>query len=163
MNTINLQEALVLTSSDWSHVLDLQQHCSLDKKPIHSYKYLVGPYNRNNCHWLAVIVSMVSKKFYVLDPKGYATKFNEKCFESWKQYYNRRNDVQIEIWDHDISKVCHPTQSPSDNHNCGIFASLFIEKFVKENEIIQFTSTKKDLKNYRLSFAKILEENSLGC
>ena len=123
----------------------------------------MGPYNLSECHWLAVMISMNAEKFIILDPKGNGNfksnfRFHYKCYDSWKNCYNKCHDKKIENWNHDFN-LQHPIQPVNDNHNCGVFVCLFINHFVNNNENIKFDSTKKDMKNYRSSIAKILEDN----
>ena len=116
-----MPNTLILTSNDWWHIFKHNQNHSLNKINIHEYHYIVGPYNLNMCHWLAVMISLKSKKFIVLDPKGNRVNLHSKCYQSWIEYYKRREDNQIDAWDHDIHNFQHPIQSSTDNHNCGVF------------------------------------------
>ena len=159
MYSLKLPRTLILSTHDWCQIFKKKQHLSLNKKTFHDYDYIVGPYNIKNIHWLAVLVSIKSKTFMVLDPKGNSKSFHLNYFESWKQYYNQRYDSNIQEWHHDIRNYQHPRQSSSDNYNCGVFVSLFIQHFVTYNEVINFKSSKKDMKNYRDLIAQILEDN----
>ncbi len=120
----------------------------------------MGPYIPSECHWLAGMISIKTEEFIILDPKGNGNvksifRFHYKC---WNNYYNKCHDKKIENWNHDFN-LQHPIQPVNDNHNCGVFVCLFINHFVNNNENIKFDSTKKDMKNYRSSIAKILENN----
>ena len=82
-----MNNTLVLTSNDWWHIFKHQEHNSLNKINIHKFEYIVGPYFIQNSHWVATIISMETKKFIVIDPKGDSTVLSEKCMDSWVHYY----------------------------------------------------------------------------
>jgi hypothetical protein len=94
----------------------------------------------------------------VLNPKGNSQSFHLNYFESWKQYYNQRFDAHIQEWHHDIRNYQHPCQSPSDNYNCGVFVSLFVQHFVTYTVVINFKSSKKLNRDL---IARILEDKQI--
>jgi hypothetical protein len=129
-----LPRTLILSTHDWC------------QKTFHDYDNIEGPNNIKNIHWLAVLVSIKSKTFMVLDPKGNSQSFHLNYFESWKQYYNQRYDAHIQEWHHDIRKYQHPRQSPSDNYNRGVFSHF---SFSIWSLIMKLLISKKDMKSYR--------------
>ena len=102
---------------------------------------------------------MTSSQFQVINPKGNSVSRSKNCLDAWVQYYNRRNDVLIEKWEHNVKNIQHPIQSSSDSYNCGDFTCCFIEQYVKHTEQINFKSSRKDLAALRNHIASTLDSN----
>ena len=133
---------------------------SLSKIDIHNYNYIVGPHHVNGNHWTAVIIDVYLAQFQVIDPKGTNFELSNRCFQSWIQYYNLRDDASIEDWNHNLRSIKHPIQHDKDDHNCGIYVCLFIDQYVNKNHQIDFKNSKRDMITFRHKIAETLEKNN---
>ncbi len=71
------------------------------------------------------------------------------CFQSWIDYYNKREDKCVKDWNHNIANIYYPIQSLAENHNCGVYVCKIIERYVtNQKHSLQFGTTKKDIKNF---------------
>jgi hypothetical protein len=92
---------------------------------------------------------LIEKTFQVIDPKGNSNNLSSMCFQSWIDYYNKREDKCVKDWNHNIANIYYPIQSLAENHNCGVYVCKIIERYVtNQKHSLQFGTTKKDIKNF---------------
>jgi hypothetical protein len=78
--------------------------------------------------------------------KGNSNNLSSMCFQSWINYYNKREDKCVKDWNHNIANIQHPIQSLADNHNYGVYVCKISEQYVKnQKHSLQFGRTKKIL------------------
>ena len=129
--------------------------------PIHDYDYIVGPhYYLKNNHWVAIIIDMKLAKFQLIDPLEASEKKSQIFFDSWVEYYNKRNDFLINKWIQNAKNVKHPIQK--DKFNCGVYVCLIIKQYISKNtNKIEFKNTEEDMIIFRKLIAETLDFNCI--
>ena len=138
----------------FSRIFNQQHRSNLHTIQIQDYDFIVGAYNIENVHWVAIIIDAKLHNVDVLDPKENHSTLSQKFLNSWLQYFKNRADIIDLKWEN--SKIQHPIQS--DSYNCEVFVCYFIEQYVKAN-IINFNSSKSDLLKMRQHIAHTIESN----
>ena len=148
-----MHSTIILSYDLVSILLNERRSPHLDRLKIHQFNFIAGPHLINNNHWLALIINMNERKFFLLDPLKATSTNLEVSYNSWLTYYNQRVDHDLNLWK--LETLDHPTQN--DYFNCGIFVINFIRLYILTGKI-QFSTDQSCLMATRLEVSKKIQE-----
>ena len=148
MKALQLKSTIIISYEIINHLISRRRCAYLDRFKINDYNFIVGPLLINTNHWVALIINLKDKIFFLLDPQNQFANF-ETEYECWINYYNNRRDADYTIaWHKDT--VSHPVQE--DYFNCGVFTVNFITEYINKGKI-DFKTTTDQLFLFRKQIA----------
>ena len=153
LKALQLKSTIVISYEIINHLITRGTCAYLDRFKINDYNFIVGPHLINSNHWVALIINLKDKIFFLLDPRNQFANF-ETQYECWINYYNNRRDADHTIaWHKDT--VPHPVQE--DYFNCGVFTVNFITDYINKGKI-DFKTTPDQLFVFRKQIANDIKK-----
>jgi Ulp1 family protease len=128
----------------------------LELKDLSAFDMILVPLLVNGNHWTVVLISNLTETITYINPMGTTQFALNNILKRWNDYCSLHPILKQKKWSADL--VNHEIQK--DIVSCGIFITIFMEKFISYDYNYYFDSSSKNLANIRAYIYDTLRKNS---